>query len=633
MNFFQHQDEAKRKTKQIFILFVVIVVATSVVLGLIVHLAWSTQATSSNISGEFSSIGTFSFGRIAMVSSGFMAVIFGTSVVKALSLSGGGKVVAESMDARLVSTASTTLEEQRLTNVVEEMAIAAGCPVPSVYIVEQPTINAFAAGTSIDDAVIGVTRGAIQQFTRDELQAVVGHEFSHIINGDMKLNIKLIAWCAGLALLAEIGTWMIRSSGRGRNEKSQIGLIGIAVFTIGSLGYLMALFLQKALSRQREYLADASAVQFTRDSQGMTHALARIAERGSIVDSQRSSEIAHMFFADGVKRFAGNLMATHPPLEKRILRIDKNFSFETFRKSNKKISELQEKPVKNKEQIKSPLNIFGKNAAISIPMILTQIGKVSDHSNKLSSKYIQSMKKELKRITKEPYSARLIVLGLMASESKDQNSFYTNTLEKSLDARSAKEFSKILTLLGAYPRDDYLSLVDLCLPSLRELTQNQANQFMETLKLVAFSDRSITFLEFTIYTVVKFSLSKNASFTFEKIQTTLPKVGSITLLIEAVIRSDKNNQEMLSDEEIQSFQDAVAHMPEKYRNLNTTTSWSMKNFEAALETCSKMSTPSRNNLIQALVNVAKGDREVSVGEYEMIRCIAQRLGRPMPLLR
>ena len=269
----------------------------------------------------------------AMTTGGVLLVVTLGSLMKAAQLASGGASVALMLDGREVHRETTDLRERRLLNVVEEMAIASGIPVPPAYILPEEGINAFASGHSPDDSIIAVSRGCLEYLTRDELQGVVAHEFSHILNGDVRLNLRIVALIFGIMALSQIGWIIMRtsSSRRSSDKKDNSGgirLLGLGLYLLGLGGAFFGWLIQAAVSRQREFLADASAVQFTRNPEGIAGALKKIGglEVGSRINNPHASEISHMFLADA---FSGSrfldLFATHPPLEERILRLDPQF--------------------------------------------------------------------------------------------------------------------------------------------------------------------------------------------------------------------------------------------------------------------------------------------------------------------
>lgn len=342
MDFFQQQDRARRKSFQIILFFILGVVC---VLAAIEFTACCFLADALNCP-ESSTERNEAIGILFCLGVGTILLIVGASVCRSSALRhGGGKSVAESMGGRLANP-NRDIKERQLLNIVEEMALASGTPVPPVYVMDdEPGINAFAAGNSPEDAVVAVTSGALQHLRRDELQGVIGHEFSHILNGDMAANIRLMGVIFGIYVIYFIG-WMIfrvslaltpnltvSSNDKKNNNigtvRAILTLVGFWVMVIGSLGFLFANLMKAAFSRQREYLADASSAQFTRNPQGLANALKRIG--GIAPDRQRirtpaAAEASHLFFSELSASPFSFLFATHPPLEKRIMRLDSEFN-------------------------------------------------------------------------------------------------------------------------------------------------------------------------------------------------------------------------------------------------------------------------------------------------------------------
>ncbi len=256
----------------------------------------------------------------AGVAVGTFAVILIGSAYKTMALAGGGSAVAESLGGRLVNPNTTNPDERKLLNVVEEMAIASGVPVPQVYVLDnEDYINAFAAGHTTGDAAVAVTRNCMTKLTRDELQGVIGHEFSHILNGDMRLNLRLIGILFGIFCIATIGRILMYV--RGRNSGGVV-MMGLLLLAIGSLGVLFGRLIQAAVSRQREFLADASSVQFTRNPLGLSGALQKIGGYGSRMESPHASDASHLFFGNALGDPLFSWMSTHPPIDQRIRAID-----------------------------------------------------------------------------------------------------------------------------------------------------------------------------------------------------------------------------------------------------------------------------------------------------------------------
>ncbi|HWS27984.1 MAG TPA: M48 family metallopeptidase [Xanthomonadales bacterium] len=322
MNFFAHQAAARAKTRRMVWLFVLAILVIVAAINVVVLLVFGIAVVPENAEQQQALVP-------AMLASTAitLAVIGLGSLFKTLSLRSGGGSVARSMGGTLVPGDPRDFQLKRLRNVIEEMSIASGVPVPEIYVLDrEPGINAFAAGFGPSDAAIAVTRGALDRLSRDELQGVIAHEYSHILNGDMRLNLRLMGLIFGLLVLGLTGRKVLEHMriGGSKKEGNAILLIALAVMVFGYLGVFLGRMIKAYISRQREYLADASAVQFTRLSHGLSGALMKIAafQAGSRLTGD-GEEVAHMLFGDGVGY--GALTATHPPLVERIKRIDPRF--------------------------------------------------------------------------------------------------------------------------------------------------------------------------------------------------------------------------------------------------------------------------------------------------------------------
>ncbi len=354
MNFYKAQESARKQSRRLVALFCVAVVVLILLTNtLLIAIAWFSDFGNvasinkvnleglSPLAATLKIADSFGWAKIAVITATISIVIIVATWSKWSSLSSGGHVVAESLGGRIVRPDSKDPRERRLLNVVEEMALAASMAVPSVFVLDnEQGVNAFAAGVSADDAVVAVSQGAMYQLNREQLQGVVAHEFSHILNGDMRMNIRILATLHGLMMINEFGRVLIHmgmGSGRrrhyfgssSRNDKNggAIFLIaaGAAIWVLGCAGQFFGAVIKAAVSRQREYLADASAVQFTRNPTGIAGALRVIGGYGlkSRIDNPHAYEVGHMFFCNA---FHSKVFATHPPLDDRIERLMPNWS-------------------------------------------------------------------------------------------------------------------------------------------------------------------------------------------------------------------------------------------------------------------------------------------------------------------
>jgi Zn-dependent protease with chaperone function len=333
LDFFQAQDQARRNTWKLLLLF--LVAAASIILAVYLLLFGVLASDAIETGHGFPDLWDPQlFGVTAL---GVGLLIGSGSLYKTIALSlGGGGAVAKSLGGRLVSRETQDPLEQRLLNVVDEMAIASGLPVPQVFVLDEESgINAFAAGNKPSEAVVAVTRGGLERLPRDELQGVVAHEFSHIFNGDMRINIRLTGLLHGILMLAMVGRTMLdaaSSTGHSRSDKKDDGGativllgLGFGLLLIGYIGVFFGQLIQAAVSRQREFLADASAVQYTRNPLGLAGALKRIVAASSRMRHPNSEAASHMFFGEGISHFS-RMLATHPPIDERIHRLDPTYT-------------------------------------------------------------------------------------------------------------------------------------------------------------------------------------------------------------------------------------------------------------------------------------------------------------------
>lgn len=335
MDFFARQAATRRLSRWMVLFFILAVLAIVIAINLVVVIAVAILTVED---GGLLLQQDMSLARYPAVVAVTSIVVLGTigisSLVRTVSLSAGGSKVAEQLGGSQVTADTNDPLRRRLVNVVEEMSIASGVPVPRIYVLEREAgINAFAAGHSPANAAVAVTRGALVNLNRDELQGVIAHEFSHVLNGDMRLSTRLIGWLFGLTVIALVARTVLRHAPRGSGRKggaaiAVIYVAAIVVLILGWIGLFFGRLIQAAVSRHRESLADASAVQFTRNPEGLRGALVKIGALGigSRLADADAEEVAHLLFAEGLRR----VFATHPPLVERIRAIDPRFQPEEF---------------------------------------------------------------------------------------------------------------------------------------------------------------------------------------------------------------------------------------------------------------------------------------------------------------
>src|SRR6516162_8767909 len=471
-DFFQRQDSARRRTFQLVVYFVLaILVLIALVYGLVLVL---------DLYGAGEPVSWWQPELLLFVAAGVGLVVGGASAFKVAQLASGGQAVALMLGGVEVPGTTTDARQQRLLHVVEEMAIAAGVPVPPVYILDEPGINAFAAGYAPGDAVVAVSQGCLKYLTRDELQGVVAHEFSHVLNGDMRLNIRLIGLVFGIMALAVIGRMLMLTGGRrsssGRNDsRAGLMMLGLGVFALGVVGAFFGRLIMAAVSRQREYLADASAVQFTRNPDGIGGALKKIGglAEGSRIDNPQAAEAGHMFFANA---FAGEglagLLATHPPLVERIRRLDPQFDgqFPEVRPVGVDREKLEgPRPgrvppfagrLPGLPQVPAPILGFADEA-------VSRVGHVDPQVISYAQALHDGMPDVLRIAAQEPFSARALVYALLLDPRADLRDLQLTRLKAGAEPQDFAETLRLVAPVQALPDTHRLPLLDMAMPALR----------------------------------------------------------------------------------------------------------------------------------------------------------------------
>jgi Zn-dependent protease with chaperone function len=494
MDFFAAQDEARRRSHRLLWLYVAAVagIVGSVYLGLIV------------LVGQGPSLWEPVF--FAWVAGGVISVIGIASVGKILALRSGGPAVAASLGGRRVDPGTADPEERRLLNVVEEMAIASGLPVPAVYILpHEGGINAFAAGFSPDDAALGFTRGCVKKLNRDELQGVVAHEFSHVLNGDMRLNIQLVGLLFGILVLSIIGEGLVRVAARGqrggrRGKDGASGVVllfsvGATLFIAGWIGVFFGRLIQSAVSRQREYLADAAAVQFTRNPDGLSHALQKIGAGGSRVGHQHSRDLAHLFFANGLRMSFGGWFDTHPPLEQRIKAIDPAWDGRFPGKE----SAAEPPPVPPAPQAPAVPPPLPAVAAVAAAAVLPSPAALEE-----ARAIRESLQARCGVGMRDPLEARALVFALLIADSLEPaRAVQLDYLRGSGGAELEEAVAERLKGLDGLPENERLPLVEMLLPVLSILDPEGRRQFLQRVERVVVADNQVTFFAFVTAWMVR----------------------------------------------------------------------------------------------------------------------------------
>ncbi len=668
MDFFERQRQAKKKTGILVFLFCVAVLLISLLNFLIIAAVIAFAGGDRNGDGhDFATLQDPSLA--ASVVLGTFVVICLAGLYRKWQLSDGGSSIASMMGGRLVNMASTDPDEQKLMNVVEEMAIASSVPMPEVYVMDgEKGINAFAAGYTLDDAVIGVTDGCIRRLQRDELQGVIAHEFSHILNQDMRLNFRLIAVVFGLLVLAQLGRLMMRigfnSSGRRSRRSSNegggaalIGVAGLGIMASGGLGILMGNLIKSAVSRQREYLADSSAVQFTRNPEGLSGALKKIGalSGGSRLITPHADEASHMFFGNGMRESWFAITSTHPPLLERIQLLEPSFAGDFSEVKFDKRPSPTAKAKASKQQPLPGITIPGADGALgqALPPVImglaaggqarvevTSAATVSDSIGNPTPEHVdfaaallKSLPAAVREAVRDTHDACALVFALLL-DSRD-GPVRKNQLDQVEDLFGEQMTKATLKLSGEVATLDprtKLPVADLAIGALRRMAREQFDSFAHLLETLAAADKQIDLFEFALSKLVIRHLEPH----FMKERKKVAQVYSLKRLGHecSVLISSLACTAGSDDETIKTAYDAGAVHLASATELNqlSATECGLQELDQALVALVGVGPNLKRQLIDAVAATVSADGYLQIQEAELLRAISDSLDCPMPPL-
>ncbi len=633
-NFFQQQDSARRKTFQLVVYFVL------AILILIALVYWLLLVLSMHSARE--PVSWWQPELLLLGALGVGLVVGGASAFKVARLASGGQAVALMMGGEEVPGTTTDARQKQLLNVVEEMALAAGVPVPPVYVLEEPGINAFAAGYAPGDAVVAVSQGCLNYLTRDELQGVVAHEFSHILNGDMRLNIRLIGLIYGIMALSIIGRILMltsggRSSGRNESRGGQV-LLGLGVLVLGLVGAFFGRLIMAAVSRQREYLADASAVQFTRNPDGIGGALKKIGglAEGSRINNPQAAEAGHMFFANA---FAGEglagLLATHPPLVGRIRRLDPQFDgqFSEVRSVGVEGPRPGRVPpfagtprLPGLPQVPLPVLGFADEAA-------SRVGHVDPEVISYAEALHDGMPNVLRVAAQEPFSAHALVYALLLDPRADLRDLQLARLKAGVEPQDFAETLRLVAPVQALPDTHRLPLLDLAMPALRQMSPRQHRAFRAQVEVLMLADHRLGLFEYTLRCVLHRHL--DAQFLPQRqtrpVHSSLQKLAHPVATVLALLAWEGQPE---PDQAARAFDAGMRGYigGEHTHRLPPREECSLAEFDAALQTLNQSVPAIKRRIVVACTACILANQQVTVREAELLRAICDTLDCPLPPL-
>jgi Zn-dependent protease with chaperone function len=633
MDFFDHQEAARRRTTLLVLYFILAVFFIICGVYAAIVIAWGLADEKVAVTWDPSLLGG--------VTLGVVFIVFVGSLYKIIVLSKGGEAVARMLGATPVDPGTKDPEERRLLNVVEEMAIASGIRVPKVYALQaEKGINAFAAGLTPGTAVVTVTQGTLSTLSRDELQGVVAHEFSHILNGDMRINLRLIGIVHGILVIGLIGRAILRGmSSRSSSSSDKKGGAGIALFVLGLMitliGYIGVFFgnlIKAAVSRQREFLADAAAVQFTRNPSGIAGALKKImgVTSGARIGNRHAEEASHLYFANGLGEAFLKLLSTHPPLEERIRRIEPSFKGLT--------------PVE-RESLAAPETAAGAGAGFFAPalwetgaqrvrippaQLTSTVGAPQPDHLAYAKKLISDLPAALTEEVRDPAGAAAAVYALLISTEERVRAGQMQLLEARVDPAVLRRIRMLLPSMESVGRGYRLPLVDMALSGLKGFARDQGKRFQENLKALVEADREISLFEFAVQRMVGRHLDsffrdkrppgvRYHDFNQVQIECTellcvLSWYGTDDPAVAA--RAFQRGMEQLGVSRLQAI------LPREKCTVAM--------LDKALETLSRAAPLFKRRLIKASAECIGTDGRITVDEAEALRAVADSLDCPIP---
>lgn len=616
MSFYEHQDRARTRTLQLLVLFALAVLIIVLCINAVLFALGLGQAAAPHTwrSWLVSAYGGWTSLTVLMV-------MGAGSAYTSLRLAGGGKALAAMIGARRVAGRAADVREQQLRNVVEEMSLASGTPAPALYVLDGETaLNAFVAGTRPTETVMVVTRGALEAFSRDELQGVVAHEFSHVFHEDMRLNMRLMGMLGGILLVSRAGRGLMRV-GRDSSEKStaQVALLGLALFVIGYLGVLLGSVIQAAISRQREFLADASAVQFTRNPDGLAAALYRIGNSGgSRLRSAHADSLAHFCFGEAVRPALAGLLATHPPLAARIAAIAPNFQ-----------------PARVRAVDVAPLAAMGKQARGSAPPsvslaaagIAASVGRFAARAE--AHALHDGLPPTLLEAARGDAPIALIHALLLAATPDAGHASAWQVLHQREGDVSVARVRALLPHFIGLEMQARLPLLNLALPNLKAMSAAECNRVRDTVAAIIDADGELSFFEFTVQRILDDHLGASAAravavrhFSFVHVRDALCNTLAALAWGGSEVRDTAEAAFLrawrpfsLGRESLPARQDVTA-----------------KVLVAALAELAALSPLLKQNVISACADCVLEDGQVHALEAELLQAIALSLDCPLPPL-
>lgn len=654
MNFFEHQERARKQSRWIIFAFIgvalLIVLAVNLVVLVLVaaQVPLSTGVAHISQSGLGSILNPDSWANNAGLMFGSSAITGGiiglASLGKIASLRSGGGKVARDMGAVIVTPDTRDPLRRRYYNVVEEIALASGTPVPEVYVMEnEPGINAFAAGYTPADAAVAVTQGTLEKLSRAELQGVVAHEFSHIFNGDMRINIRMMGIIFGIMVLAILGRKFLsgsryRMTGSRNDNAGAIVAIGFALTAIGYIGLFFARWMKSALSRQREYLADASAVQFTRDPDGISGALKKIAayNHSSYLKAD-SEEVSHMLFGSGYRSL---MFSTHPPLTKRIARIERGFDDSEIEKLAKKLTAQERREHVQAEQAEKEqaqrLNAKEKTGMFDVDSMIDNIGNPEFERILAAAMLSAEIPSGLSSAAHSlEWAPEVLFYCLLDEDQKIREQQLHIVLEQMGDISEGK-LSHLLSSNSTVVAEQRLPLLETLFPTLKRRPITDIEKIRNTINLLVTVDNKVDSFEYLLSRLVDNYLLEAKTPSRTRLHGKKKLSGMIDELATVISIVASYGQRMDGGQGLQLAQKAftagMSSVGVHHANLSFQGDWQLK-LDLALAKLDQLTPQEKNKVVKAIAATVLDDKELVTAEHELLRVISSLIHVPLPILR
>ncbi|ACL66778.1 peptidase M48 Ste24p [Anaeromyxobacter dehalogenans 2CP-1] len=642
LDFFAAQRNARRRTTVLVIAFAVALAAVIAVVYLALAVALGLGAGAGGggwaVDGSGAVYGPplLQPGLLALTALGVGAVTGVGGAWHAARLSaGGGAAVAELLGGTPVDRATRDPAERRLVNVTEEMALAAGMPVPRLYVLRgEAGINAFAAGHTPGHSVVAVTRGALERLTRDELQGVVAHELSHVLNADTRIDLRLMAAVGGLGFLTLLGRLLLDVDSGPRRSRDRnrgaIALVGLGLLVAGAMGSLCGRLVRFAVARQREWLADASAVQFTRNPDGLAGALRKIAAEGSAVSGPHVAEAAHLFFARASGGLLAGLFSTHPPIEERLRRIAPHLAGAPLSRATAASAEAsppRPAPAPAAAQAPDRAGEAGLAGGPAEPASAPPASALlADHLPRAAG-LLSGLPPALAAAAREPFGARGLACALLVDAAAPVRAAQLAYLERN-DRALRAEVERLLPALSGLDRTARNALLALALPALDALSPAQGTALAADLRALAAADRAVSPYELAVLRAVLRRLSRGAGAPPRALLRTVEEAGPECLELLSCLAWTGGRDAAAA----QAALDAGA------RALGARGPWrvlprdrlGLGRLETALDRLDAASPSVKSATLEACSAVVRADGRVGADEAELVRAVAASLGLPFP---